>query len=184
MSLLWLKFVCPVIVLCFVWIWNRKRAERKRLEDAIKNVVVPHYEFGVLDDKIRENISVLPGVKSILEDLKCDGVIKVCQVILGGETIAVILYSWPSSLWRFRESREETETLGSYSHIYWVEVKERERGKSHLHRLIDLVISDTHRISSGITIDVRDPLLKDMFKRRFEFKDMNDYMILSYDNWS
>ena len=48
---------------------------------------------------------------------------------------------------------------------------------------MDMVISDTHRISSGITIDVKDPIHKDIFKRKFEFKDKGNYMILEYDNW-
>ena len=183
-SVLWLKFVCPVVVLCIVWIWNRKRAEKRRLREAEKRVV-PHYEFGVLDNVTKEKISVLPGIKSVLENLKIGGgMVKVYQVVLGEETIAAILFSWPSSLWQFRVEREEEETLGSFSHIYWVEVKESERGKGHLHHLLDMVISDTHRISSGITFDVEDPILKEVFRRKFEFTKKNDYMILSYDNWS
>ena len=130
--ILWLKFICPVIVLCIMWIWNRKRAEKRMLREAEKKVV-PHYEFGVLDNVTKEKISVLPGIKSVLESLKIGGgMVKVYQVVLGDETIAAILFSWPSSLWQFRVEREEEETLGSFSHIHWVEVKESERGKGHL----------------------------------------------------
>ena len=185
MNILWLKFICPVVVLCVVWIWNRKRAERKKLLEEAKKKAVPHYEFGVLDNETKEKISVLPGIKSALENLRIGGgMVKVYQVVLGEETIAAILFSWPSSLWQFRVERGEEGTLGSYSHIHYVEVKESERGKGHLHHLLDMVISDTHRISSGITFDVEDPILKEVFRRKFEFTKKNDYMILSYDNWS
>ena len=183
-TMLWLKFICPVIVLCVVWIWNKKRAERKRMLEEAEKAVVPHYEFGVLDKVTKEKISKLPGIKPILENLGMGGgMVKVYQVVLEEDTIAAILFSWPSSLWRFREEREETETLGSYSHIHWVEVLPEYREKGHLYRLMDMVISDTHRISSGITIDVKDPIHKDIFKRKFEFKDKGNYMILEYDNW-
>ena len=184
-STLLLKFICPIIVLCVVWIWNRKRAARRMLEEAEK-VKVPHYEFGVLDNVTKEKISVLPGIKPVLENLGMGGnMVKVYQVVLGDETIAAILFSWPSSLWQFRVEREEEETLGSFSHIHWVEVKESERGKGHLTRLLDMVISDTHRISGGITIDIEDPEIKGLFRRKFEFKDMgNNKLILSYDDWS
>lgn len=184
MNILWLKFICPVIVLCIVWIWNKKRAEERRLKES-KKKAVPHYEFGVLDKVTKEKISKLPGIKPILENLGMGGgMVKVYQVVLEEDTIAAILFSWPSSLWRFREEREEAETLGSYSHIHWVEVLPEYREKGYLYRLMDIVISDTHRISSGITIDVKDLIHKDIFKRKFEFKDKGNYMILEYDNWS
>ena len=78
-TMLWLKFICPVVVLCIVWIWNRKRAEKRRLREAEKRVV-PHYEFGVLDNVTKEKISVLPGIKSVLENLKIGGgMVKVYQ---------------------------------------------------------------------------------------------------------
>lgn len=178
--ILWLKFVCPIIVLCVVWLWNKKRAEKRLLKEAI----IPHYEFGVLDDVTKERISSLPGIKPVLDNLGIEGnMVKVYQVVLGEETVAAILFSWPSSLWRFREEREETETLGSYSHVHWVEVLEGYRNKGHLYRLMDMVISDTHRISGGITIDVEDPMLKIMFRRKFEFNDCGKYMKIDYGNW-
>ena len=180
--MIWLKFVCPVIILCVIWWWNKDRAKKKR---ETSKAVVPHYEFGILDNETKEKISVLPGIKSVLENLGMGGgMVKVYQVRMGEETIAAVLFSEPSSLWQFRVERGEEDTLGSYSHIHWVEVKESERGKGHLHRLLDMVISDTHRISSGITFDVIDPILKDVFRRKFEFKNKNDYMILDYGNWS
>ena len=182
--ILWLKFICPILILTALWVWNRKKYEKKMLEEA-KKKLVPHYEFGVLDNVTKEKISVLPGIKTALENLKIEGsMVKVYQVGIGEETIAAILFSWPSSLWQFRVERGEEETLGSYSHIHWVEVKESERGKGHLHHLLDMVISDTHRISSGITFDVEDPILKEVFRRKFEFTKKNNYMMLSYDNWS
>ena len=64
-STLLLKFICPIIVLCVVWIWNRKRAERRMLEEAEK-VKIPHYEFGVLDNVTKEKISKLPGKERII----------------------------------------------------------------------------------------------------------------------
>jgi hypothetical protein len=173
--ILWLKFVCPILILIVLWVWNRRRREEKE-------IVVPHYEFGVLDARTKEKLSILPGIKSVLG--KLDYTVRVYQVVENGEVIAAILFSWPSSLWRFRKERGEIETLGSYSHIHWVEVKESERGKGHLHHLLDMVISDTHRISSGITFDVEDPILKEVFRRKFEFTKKNDLMILSYDDWS
>ena len=149
----------------------------------MEKMVVPHYEFGMLDEGTKEKISVLPGIGTVLEGL--GNTVKVYQVVEDEKVIAAILFSWPSSLWRFREERGETETLGSYSHIYWVEVLELHRGKGHLSRLLDMVISDTHRISEGITIDIEDPEIKGLFRRKFEFKDMgNNKLVLSYDNWS
>jgi hypothetical protein len=47
-----------------------------------------------------------------------------------------------------------------------------------------MVISDTHRISSGLTFDVEDPVLKEVFRKKFEFKKKNDHLILDYGNWS
>ena len=183
-SVLLLKFICPIIVLCIVWIWNRKRAAIRMLEEAEK-IVTPHYEFGVLDNVTKEKISVLPGIKPVLENLGMEGnMVRVYQVVMGENTVTAILFSWPSSLWKFREEREESTTLGSYSHIHYVEVLEDYRKQGHFYRLMDMVISDTHRISSGITIDIEDPILKDIFRKSFEFKDCGTYMILDYDNWS
>ena len=180
--ILWLKFVCPILILTVLWVWNRKRYQKLVVEE---KKVIPHYEFGVLDNVTKEKISVLPGIKTTLENLKIEGsMVKVYQVGMGEETIAAILFSWPSSLWQFRVERGETETLGSYSHIHWVEVLESHRGEGHLSRLLDMVISDTHRISGGITIDIEDPEIKGLFRRKFEFKDMgNNKLVLSYDNW-
>jgi hypothetical protein len=177
--ILWLKFVCPILILIALWVWNRRRRYQRSV---MEKKVVPHYEFGVLDEETRKRLSVLPGISTVLG--KLGDTVKVYQVVEDGEVIAAILFSWPSSLWQFREERGETETLGSYSHIHWVEVKESERGKGHLHHLLDLVISDTHRISSGLTFDVEDPVLKEVFRKKFEFKKKNDHLILDYGNWS
>ena len=178
--ILWLKFICPILILIALWVWNR-RWRNQRL--VMEKMVVPHYEFGMLDEGTRKRLSVLPGISTVLGGL--GNTVKVYQVVEDEEVIAAILFSWPSSLWHFREERGETETLGSYSHIHWVEVLESHRRNGHLCRLLDMVISDTHRISGGITIDIEDPEIKGLFKRKFEFKDMgNNKLVLSYDNWS
>ena len=181
--ILLLKFICPILILIALLVWNHRKKYQRLV---IEKKVVPHYEFGVLDNVTKEKISVLPGIKTALENLKIEGsMVKVYQVVEDEEVIAVVLFSWPSSLWHFREERGETETLGSYSHIHWVEVLESHRKNGHLGRLLDMVISDTHRISGGITIDIEDPEIKGLFRRKFEFKDMgNNKLVLSYDNWS
>jgi len=177
---MWLKFICPILILIALWILNRRRLLKRSV---IKKKIVPHYEFSVLDVDTRKKLLVLPGIEPILE--KLDDTVKVYQVVEEGEVIAAILFSWPSSLWRFREERRETETLCSYSHIHYVGVLESHRGNGHLNRLLDMVISDTHRISGGITIDIEDPEIKGLFIRKFEFKDIgNNKLVLSYDNWS
>lgn len=182
--ILWLKFICPILILVALWVWNWKRAEKRRLREAEKKVV-PHYEFGVLDNVTREKILTLPGIKPVLESLGMGGeMVKVYQVGIGEETIAAILFSWPSSLWRFREDQGEADTLGSYSHIHYVEVLPEYRGQGYFYKLMDMVISDTHRISSGVTVDIEDQDKKEVFRKSFEFEDKGKYMILRYDNWS
>ena len=57
---------------------------RRRREVGRSRKEVPHYEFGVLDNVTKEKISVLPGIKSVLENLKLDGgMVKVYQVWFG-----------------------------------------------------------------------------------------------------
>jgi hypothetical protein len=76
--ILLLKFVCPILILTFLWVWNRKRSEKRET----KKKLVPHYEFGVLDNVTKEKISVLPGIKTTLENLKIEGsMVKVYQVV-------------------------------------------------------------------------------------------------------
>ena len=175
--ILWLKFICPILILIALWFWNRRRRSIKERR------IVPYYEFGMLDEVTRKRLSVLPGISTVLGGL--GNTVKVYQVVEDEEVIAAVLFSCPSSLWRFREERGETETLGSYSHIHWVEVLESHRGKGHLSRLLDMVISDTHRISGGITIDIEDSEIKGLFRRKFEFKEIgNNKLVLSCDNWS
>ena len=171
--MLWLKFVCPILVLCIIWIWNRYRREKRKREE--RERIVPCLEFCVLSDDIRDELGV---DREILE--KLESTTKVYRIMLGNKTMALALFSWPSSLWRFRVDRGEEESLGAHSHIHWITVLDNE----YLERLIDNIISDTRRISAGITIDLGDPELKELFKQKFEFEDFGTYMKLDYDNRS
>lgn len=79
--------------------------------------------------------------------------------------------------------------MSGYYFMYCMDLKpeegreEKVKGsrKGHLHHFLDMVISDTYRISSGITFDVEDLVLKEV---KFKFKKKNDLMILDYGNWS
>ena len=173
-----LKFVCPVIVLSVVWIWDRMRRKKRMREK--KEVESPYLEFSALDDKVREDLSGL--VRDDVLD-KLDSNTKVYRIMLKDQTIALALFSWPSSLWHFRVERGEEIDLGAYSHIHWLWVSEGYRKGGYLYKLMDNIISDTHRISAGLTIDLKDPELKSVFKRKFEFEDAGEYMKLGYGNW-
>ena len=174
-----LKFVCPIIVLCIIWIWNRMRRERKLKEE--KKRVVPCLEFCILDEKVRKELIELVSAEVLG---KLESTTKVYRIMLGEKIIAVALFSWPSSLWHFREERGEETSLGAYSHLHWFWVSEEYRLKGYLDKFMDNVIADTHRISAGLTIDLEDPELKELFRKKYEFTDCGNYMKLEYGNWS
>ena len=170
--MIWLKFVCPILVLCIVWWWNRRKRVEKKQDDG-----KPYFEFGTSElEVLVKEFPLLEGLESMSY--------RFYKVMEGKEIVGIILYNWPSSLWSFRQKREEEIELGSYSHIHYIQVLEGSRGKGYLTQLLDHVFSETHRISSGITIDVVDPVLRDVLMKKFEFKDYGTYLRIDYDNWS
>jgi len=190
--MLWLKFICPVIVLCIVWLWNRKRQRTKFLEELRNHIEEPSYYMfsGVMTPDLGNFIlsSDLEGLKDVIRyEIRdvWDDAIKVYRVMKGETLIAAIIFAWPSGLWTFRQKRGET-SLGAYSHIFGVEVSERYRMSGYFYKLMDLVISDTYRISSGITIDLpKNSEIVKLFEKKFEFKqEDNKRLILTYGDWS
>ncbi len=169
-----LKLVVPILLIGILWYWNKRVRERREIKEASK-IITPHYEFETLTNKLRKEIG------PVILDL--DDSVKVYRIAMEDNTIAVILFSTPSSLWKFRVGRGEEKDLGAYSHIHYVEVSEPYRKRGYFYKLMDLVISDTHRISSGITIDTEDPELRGLLKRKFDFIDCGTFMKLDYEKW-
>lgn len=178
MTSLLLNLIVPILIvgiswyfLWYLWHWNKRKHELEVLEDVSK-AIIPHYIFGTLKD-IRD--------KGIGEGLKDS--VKAYRVVMEEDIVAIILFSTPSGLWEFRTRRGEEKELGSYSHIHYINVLEPYRKRGYFYKLMDLVISDTCRISSGITIDVSNPLLRELLKKKFEFVDCGTYMKLDYRIW-
>ena len=182
-----LKLVMPFVIVYILYRLNKKRLE-ERLENEVEEKPIPAYVFGALTEDTKKKLE-RSGLENIeetltrLQEIVEPVFINVYSVIQDEKIIATIIFSNQSGLWRFRQGRGEEGTLGSYSHIHYLYVVPEHRGEGHFYKLLDMVISDTHRISSGITADVQDEL-KDLFKKKFEFSDCGTYMILRYDNWS
>lgn len=179
MNIMWLKLIGPIIIVGLIWWWNRRirlGIGKQALKPKKKTL---HFEFGTQD---LETLKTEFPPLNDFQGLKT-GQYRFYKVMEDEKIIGILLYNWPSSLWTFREGRNEEISLGSYSHIHYVEVLEEYRKRGYLTNLLDLVFSETHRISSGITIDVVDPELKEILRKKFEFKDCGSYMRLNYDNW-
>ena len=165
-----LKMIMPFVVIGILFYINWRIKQRKEEEEESKKITYEHgtYYKNLVPPEFNYTLSKVP------EDVKEDN-LKVFMVKKGKTIIAITLYSWPSGLWEFRKKRGELDTLNSYAHLFSLEVRKGFRGKGLMERMMDEVISETHRISSGLTMDTEDEFLG----KRYEFKNG----ILSYENW-
>lgn len=166
-----LKFVCPFIVLSLLLVWNRiiriKKVKRRQKES------IPRYEFGNITGESVKKLKNFPCMLSKIRALETlhlqnskQGTDRVCKIILGEKIIAVILYTWPSYL-----------STATHTYIHYVEVLDGYRNRGYLRCLINLVISETRGISSGLRICVEDPVQKRIFTKKLGFEDHETYLL-------